>query len=58
MTRLSRRTRSLRRTTWDDILRAIGAYYPETNPLLPLAHHDAKSKIPAAKSIPVVVRPQ
>jgi anaerobic selenocysteine-containing dehydrogenase len=37
---------------------SIGAYYPETNPLLPLAHHDAKSKTPAAKSIPVVVRPQ
>ncbi len=37
---------------------SIGAYYPETNPLLPLAYHDAKSKTPAAKSIPVVVRPQ
>ena len=32
------------------------AYYPQANPLLPLAHHDAKSKTPAAKSIPVVVR--
>jgi len=37
---------------------SIGAYYPETNPLLPLAYHDVKSKTPAAKSIPVVVRPQ
>jgi molybdopterin-dependent oxidoreductase alpha subunit len=37
---------------------SIGAYYPETNPLLPLAHHDRKSKTPAAKSIPVLVRPQ
>jgi formate dehydrogenase major subunit len=37
---------------------SIGAYYPETNPLLPLAYHDPKSKTPAAKSIPVVVRPQ
>jgi molybdopterin-dependent oxidoreductase alpha subunit len=37
---------------------SIGAYYPETNPLLPLAYHDTKSKTPAAKSIPVVVRPQ
>jgi molybdopterin-dependent oxidoreductase alpha subunit len=37
---------------------SIGAYYPETNPLLPLAHHDQKSKTPAAKSIPVLVRPQ
>jgi formate dehydrogenase major subunit len=37
---------------------SIGAYYPETNPLLPLAHYDRKSKTPAAKSIPVLVRPQ
>jgi anaerobic selenocysteine-containing dehydrogenase len=37
---------------------SIGAYYPETNPLLPLSHHDPKSKTPAAKSIPVLVRPQ
>src|SRR3984957_14915458 len=37
---------------------SIGAYYPETNPLLPLAHRDVKSKTPAAKSIPVLVRPQ
>jgi formate dehydrogenase major subunit len=37
---------------------SIGAYYPETNPLLPLAHHDVKSKTPAAKSIPVLVRLQ
>ena len=37
---------------------SIGAYYPETNPLLPLGYHDLKSKTPAAKSIPVLVRPQ
>jgi molybdopterin-dependent oxidoreductase alpha subunit len=37
---------------------SICAYYPETNPLLALAHHDLKSKTPAAKSIPVLVRPQ
>jgi molybdopterin-dependent oxidoreductase alpha subunit len=37
---------------------SIGAYYPETNPLLPLAYHDPKSGTPAAKSIPVLVRPQ
>jgi formate dehydrogenase major subunit len=37
---------------------SVGAYYPETNPLLPLAYHDLKSETPAAKSIPVVVRPQ
>jgi len=36
---------------------SIGAYYPETNPLLPLSHCDRKSGTPAAKSIPVLVRP-
>jgi molybdopterin-dependent oxidoreductase alpha subunit len=35
---------------------SIAAYYPETNPLLALAHHDHKSQTPAAKSIPVIVR--
>ena len=36
---------------------SVGAYYPEANPLLPLAWHDVKSGTPAAKSIPVLVRP-
>jgi anaerobic selenocysteine-containing dehydrogenase len=36
----------------------IAACYPEANPLLPLAHHAPKSKTPAAKSIPVLVRAQ
>jgi len=35
---------------------SVGAYSPETNPLLPLAFHDQKSGTPAAKSIPVLVR--
>ncbi|MBV8576966.1 MAG: formate dehydrogenase, partial [Acetobacteraceae bacterium] len=39
-------------------LGSVGAYYPETNPLLPLAFHDEKSGTPAAKSIPVLVRHQ
>jgi hypothetical protein len=34
------------------------AYYPETNPLLPLSHRDTKSKTPGAKSIPVLVWPK
>jgi len=34
----------------------IAGYYPECNPLLPLWHHEEKSKTPAAKSIPVRVR--
>jgi molybdopterin-dependent oxidoreductase alpha subunit len=31
----------------------IGTYYPEANPLIPLWHHAERSKVPAAKSIPV-----
>ena len=30
---------------------------PKTNGLMPLSHHDKKSKTPSAKSIPVIVRP-
>lgn len=32
-----------------------GGYYPECNPLVPLWHYAQKSKVPAAKSIPVTV---
>ena len=31
----------------------LGAYYPETNVLLPVWHYALESKVPAAKSIPV-----
>jgi hypothetical protein len=31
------------------------AYYPECNPLVPLWHHAEGSKVPAAKSVPVVL---
>ena len=31
------------------------AYYPECNPLVPLWHHAERSKVPAAKSVPVVL---
>ncbi|RAU40355.1 MULTISPECIES: FdhF/YdeP family oxidoreductase [unclassified Pseudomonas] len=30
-----------------------GAYYPECNALIPLAHHAERSKVPAAKSVPI-----
>jgi formate dehydrogenase major subunit len=36
---------------------SVGAYYPETNPLLPLYHHDELAETPAAKSIPVIAEP-
>ncbi|MBI0536563.1 formate dehydrogenase [Roseomonas sp. KE2513] len=35
----------------------LGAYYPEMNPLMPVTHHDEHSKTPAAKSVPVRIRP-
>ena len=31
----------------------IAAYYPECNPLVPVAHHAVDSHVPAAKSVPV-----
>ena len=34
----------------------VGAYYPECNPLIPLWHHAERSKVPAAKSVPVVIK--
>ncbi len=33
------------------------AYYPECNPLVPLWHHAERSKVPAAKSVPIVLSP-
>ena len=34
----------------------LATYYPEANPLLLLSHHEAESKTPAAKTIPVRIR--
>lgn len=31
------------------------AYYPECNPLVPLWHHAERSKVPAAKSVPIIL---
>jgi len=40
-----------------DIARgSVGAYYPESNYLLPLGHHDRQSGTPSYKSIPVRIR--
>ncbi|MFK3971513.1 FdhF/YdeP family oxidoreductase [Pseudomonas sp. NPDC087358] len=39
-----------------DIPQGCGAaYYPECNPLVPLWHHAQRSKVPAAKSVPVTL---
>ena len=34
----------------------IGGYYPECNPLIPLWHHAERSKVPAAKAVPVTMK--
>ncbi|MEB3766697.1 FdhF/YdeP family oxidoreductase [Acinetobacter sp. MD2] len=34
---------------------SLAAYYPETNPLVALSSHDQQAKIPASKSIPVIL---
>ena len=51
-----REVRGLRIHRYDIPDGCIGAYYPECNPLIPLAHHARRSKVPAAKSVPVVIR--
>src|SRR5216684_8613862 len=54
--RLDRRVRGFTALPYDIPSGSIAAYYPETNPLLALAHHDVKSGTPAAKSITVMVQ--
>jgi anaerobic selenocysteine-containing dehydrogenase len=34
---------------------SLAAYYPETNPLVALGSHDKYAKIPASKSVPVIL---
>lgn len=36
---------------------SLAAYYPETNPLVALSSHDKFAKIPASKSVPVILHP-
>jgi hypothetical protein len=52
---IERRVEGLRVVAYDIPEGCIASYYPECNPLLPLWHHAEKSKVPAAKSIPVRV---
>jgi molybdopterin-dependent oxidoreductase alpha subunit len=44
--------------TYDIPEGCVGAYYPEANVLIPLWHHAERSKVPAAKSIPVRIYPR
>jgi molybdopterin-dependent oxidoreductase alpha subunit len=43
----------LRVTPYDIPPGCAAGYYPECNPLVPLAHHAEGSKVPASKSIPI-----
>jgi anaerobic selenocysteine-containing dehydrogenase len=52
---VQRRVDGLRVVAYDIPEGCIAGYYPECNPLLPLWHYAEKSKVPAAKSIPVRV---
>ena len=51
-----REVSGFRVTPYDIPEGCCAAYYPECNPLIPLWHHDERSKVPAAKSVPVTVR--
>ena len=53
---IEREVHGLRVTTYDLPPGSCAAYYPETNPVIPLSHHAEESKVPAAKSVPVRVR--
>ena len=51
-----REVSGLRVVVYDIPEGCIAGYYPECNPLIPLWHHEEKSKTPAAKSIPVRIK--
>jgi molybdopterin-dependent oxidoreductase alpha subunit len=46
----------LRIVAYDIPVGCCAAYYPETNPLFPLAHHDPKAKTPGYKLLPVHIK--
>jgi anaerobic selenocysteine-containing dehydrogenase len=52
---IDRRVGGFRVVAYDIPEGCIASYFPECNPLIPLWHHAEKSKVPAAKSIPVRV---
>jgi molybdopterin-dependent oxidoreductase alpha subunit len=48
-----RQVRGLRVTPYDIPPGCVGGYFPECNPLVPLAHHAEGSQVPASKAIPI-----
>ena len=55
---IKRELAGLRVTPYDIPTGCIGAYYPEANVLMPIWHYAEGSKVPAAKSVPVMVHKQ
>jgi anaerobic selenocysteine-containing dehydrogenase len=53
---VERKIDGLRVHAFDIPAGCVMGYYPECNPLIPLAHHAKRSKVPAAKSVPVRLR--
>ena len=51
-----RAVEGLRVTPYDLPAGSCGAYYPECNPVMSLAHYAEESFVPAAKSVPVRIR--
>ena len=54
---IKRELKGLRIVTYDIPEGCVATYFPEANLLIPLWHHAERSKVPAAKSIPVRVTP-
>jgi molybdopterin-dependent oxidoreductase alpha subunit len=52
---IARQVPGLRITPFNIPAGCAAAYYPECNPLVPLAHHAMKSKVPGSKSIPITL---
>ena len=50
---VTRQVSGLRVTPYEIPEGCCASYYPECNPLIPVWHHADKSKVPAAKSIPI-----
>ena len=56
-TAVTARCAGLRVAAYDIPEGCIAGYYPECNPLIPLWHHAKRTKVPAAKSVPVRIVP-
>ncbi|CAA2110522.1 FdhF/YdeP family oxidoreductase [Variovorax paradoxus] len=54
----ARTVHAMRVTGYDIPLGCVAGYYPECNPLIPLSHYAERSKVPAAKAIPVRLHPR